>query len=361
VVLASERILVIVDSFTSALGIAAQSRAKLDTRFKVIAALDHITPSSLIRAIRLESPSHIIFSWRFLLLEILKSKRFTQKLNQLPSKPLIGVVIADYLGRDPKYRDQEEVLLNSIDFFLVTCKDLESLYSCETYMSGYAGILYDFPNTTISTFLIGDAINPKVSKVMWIGNSKWGQRQGYTDHKGYNSIVLPLFELLEQKYPDIERVIVDSGVKKVANSKILELLDPETILVQASKSEGTGMPVLEALSKGSTPVTTCVGVAKEILTKDFEFLIVEPDANQFYKVICKIIESGPPDSNELQNILRNHLDENFKAVFPFTVETKTPLTSISGNHWMVISIWFSRFALNKARIVGKILRINLRF
>ncbi len=360
-VLASERILIIVDSRTSALGIAAQSRARLDTRFKVIAALDHITPSSLIRATRLENPSHIIFSWRFLLLEFLKSKKFTQKLNQLPSKPLIGVVIADYLGRDPKFRDQEEVLLNSIDFFLVTCKELESLYSSETYKSGYAGILYDFPNMTISTFLPGSEKSTEISKVIWIGNSKWGQRQGYTDHKGYNSIVLPLFELLEEKYPNIERLIVDSGIKKVANSKILELLDPATILVQTSKSEGTGMPVLEALSKGSTPVTTCVGVAKEILTKGFEFLIVEPDAYQFYKVICKIIESGPPDSNELQNILRYHLDKNFEAVFPFIFETKTPLTSIPGNHWMVISIWLTRFALNKARTVGEILRINLRY
>lgn len=303
------RIVIVVDTLRSGLGIAALARAQRDSNYVVVPALEFPTINSLVNQILQFRPDYVIFSWRFLLLEILKSRKSVRMFQNLAPRPHVGVLIADYLGRNPEFRTQEMSLLNSVDFYMVTCKDLETLYSTEKYQSVFAGVLHDIPNIPSSAPGVLEYAPPaKITKVLWVGNSKWGARQRLIDHKGMYSIVLPLFDLLKVEFPDIELELIDSSSQRLPNSEILKRLAPSTLLIQASESEGTGLPLLEALARGSTPITTRVGVAPEILIGHFEELIVKKELLSFYKKCVDIIKSNTYLPFELQKLFNNHIE-----------------------------------------------------
>ena len=288
------RIVIVVDTLRSGLGIAALARAQRDTNYVVVPALEFPTINSLVNQILQFRPDYVIFSWRFLLLEILKSRKSVRTFQNLTPRPRIGVLIADYLGRNSEFRAQEISLLNSVDFYMVTCKDLETLYGAEKYQSVFAGVLHDIPNISSNApEVLEYAPAAKITKVLWVGNSKWGARQRLVDHKGMYSIVLPLFELLRFEFPDLELELIDSSSQRLPNSEVLKRLTPSTLLIQASESEGTGLPLLEALARGSTPITTRVGVAPEILGGHFAELMVKKELSSFYKKCAELIKSNP--------------------------------------------------------------------
>ena len=303
------RIVIVVDTLRSGLGIAALARAQRDSNYVVVPALEFPTINSLVNQILQFRPDYVIFSWRFLLLEILKSRKSMRMFQNFTPRPHVGVLIADYLGRNSEFRMQEMSLLNSVDFYMVTCKDLETLYSTEKYQSVFAGVLHDIPNIPLSAPEVLESAPPaKITKVLWVGNSKWGARQRLVDHKGMYSIVLPLFELLKVEFPDIELELIDSSSQRLPNSEILKRLTPSTLLIQASESEGTGLPLLEALARGSTPITTRVGVAPEILVGCFEELMVKKELPSFYKKCSEIIKSNPYQPFELQKLFNTHIE-----------------------------------------------------
>lgn len=302
-------IVIVVDTLSSGLGIAALARSKRDPNYVVVPALEFPSANLLVDKILKLKPNYVIFSWRFLLLEVLRSTKNVRKIQNSSPRPYVGVLIADYLGRNSEFRTQEISLLNSIDFYMVTCKELVGLYGAEKYNSIFAGVLHDIPNIPSTAPEVLESARPaRITKVLWVGNSKWGSRQRLKDHKGMYSIVLPLFELLKIEFPDIELELIDSSFRRLPNSEVLERLTPSTLLIQTSDSEGTGLPLLEALARGSTPITTRVGVAPEILVGRFEELIVKKELLVFYKKCSEIIKSNPYLPWELQNLLNNHIE-----------------------------------------------------
>jgi glycosyltransferase involved in cell wall biosynthesis len=345
-------IVLVVDSLTSALGISALMRARLNPQIRVIAALEHRTMFSLIKAIREVQPASVVFTWRFLLLDILKSRKAYARLRKIESKPYFGVLIADYLGRNPLFRFKEIMLLNSVDFYFATCKELAETYADESYKAIDSGLLYDFPNID-KTHVSFESENcaKDFTKVIWIGNSKWGKRQGYKDHKGYESVVQPLFGLLKQNYPKIELKTFDSAFHRHSNSEILKELGPSTILIQSSNSEGTGLPLLEALAMGSTPITTRVGIANEVLVGKFESLIVKRDFHDFFAKCEEIIGSKPHSPQEIRQIYVQHLEANLDFRIPSFDPSvdNSKLSKIDGRSFHIHCIWFIRYLLNVSR------------
>jgi glycosyltransferase involved in cell wall biosynthesis len=303
------RIVIVVDTLGSGLGIAALARSQRDSNYVVVPALEFPTINSLVNQILQLKPNYVIFSWRFLLLEVLQSRKNVTKIQNFSPRPYIGVLIADYLGRNSDFRTQEISLLNSVDFYMVTCKDLEAIYGAEKYQSVFAGVLHDIPSIpSTAPELPESAPRTRITKVLWVGNSKWGARQQLIDHKGMYSIVLPLFKLLKFEFPDIELELIDSGSQRLPNSEVLKQLTPSTLLIQTSESEGTGLPLLEALARGSTPITTRVGVAPEILVGRFEELIVRKELLAFYEKCSEFIKSNPYLPFELQKLFNNHIE-----------------------------------------------------
>ncbi len=271
------RIAYVVDVQHSALGIAAQSRAKLNPEISIIEALKYRTPRSLLRTLLEGDFDLVIFSWRFLAYELFSFKHLRSQLIELRSQSSIAIVIPDHMGERPELRFREDDLIQHIDYFLVTSKLLFSDYS-KRYPVKCRGILHDIPNIDQIRQQRSQVLN-KRNDIIWVGNSEWGERIGFKDYKRYSRIVLPL---VARKH---KIKIIDSAKNRLTNKEVLREIHQSTSLIQCSTKEGTGLPLLEAAGLGVIPISTKVGVAEEVLLGKLKPLLVEPSVNDFGKAI----------------------------------------------------------------------------
>ena len=271
------RIAYVVDAKFSALGIAAQSRAKINAEISIIEALKYRTPRSLTRALLEGDFDLVIFSWRFLLYELFSFNHLRNQLVELRSQSSIAIVIPDHMGEQPKLRFREDDLIQHVDYFLVTSKLLFSDYSGR-HPEKCRGILHDLPNI--------DGIRQQRSQllkkrndIIWVGNSVWGERIGFKDYKRYSRIVLPLVAR------NHKIKIIDSAKKRVTNQEVLREIHQSISLIQCSSKEGTGLPLLEAAGLGVIPISTNVGVAEEVLKGGLKPLLAEASVDDFGRAI----------------------------------------------------------------------------
>ncbi len=307
--------LFVVDKKDSPLWRAASSRSESHS-CTVIAATDFPTSYSLAKYIREVNPSIVIVSWRPAFDQLVSRKRSKRLL--LNSNLSVYLLIPDFVGIH-KPSEQEQSLIYASDGFLVTSNLLRLAY-LDNYQIQSIEILHDLPNLQeISKIQQGDfKIACKV--VLWVGNSKWGERLGFIDHKGLNKLAIPVFEILKQLDSDIEIKVIDSAKARIANSKVLEDIQQAACLLVTSDSEGTGLPILEAAALGTPAVTVNVGIASEILIGELESQIVSRDPRLIAERITHTINDRKrlsqliheswhkyrlDSESELRNILRN--------------------------------------------------------
>jgi glycosyltransferase involved in cell wall biosynthesis len=138
-------------------------------------------------------------------------------------------------------------------------------------------------------------------KIIWVGNSKWGKRFGFKDHKGMESLVVPLLTLNRQKGNPFEFEIIDSSKKRLTQREVLHRIRSADILIHTSKSEGTGLPILEALGLGTNVVTTAVGIATEISARFVTQNIAEPTPEDFFNQLQILLKSKLVHSQNLRS------------------------------------------------------------
>lgn len=314
------RNLIIVDRRDSALYRAAKSRSLLNSS-KVIIASDFSSPLALVKYLLSQDEEILLFSWRQALLEIYLSLVDTNELNELIRRFIIGVLIPDFIGLSNK-GFEEEILINNIDFYLVTNSQLFHTYSKTFPARAPLGILHDIPDLeSINSLyrMMNRSITEKPSLV-WIGNSNWGKRKGYVDHKGLKSIVLPLKNICEA-HGCIEVFIYDSAKKYIENFSILKIIKESNILLQCSKSEGTGLTLLEAIGLGTPVITTDVGVAREVFPDPSTPHIVPRDVNTIHERIHLLLNKLP----EARFEMRSHFDRYIEIAIS---EVFTPIKSV---------------------------------
>jgi glycosyltransferase involved in cell wall biosynthesis len=90
---------------------------------------------------------------------------------------------------------------------------------------------------------------------------------------------------MKNKIPNLEFEVLDSKKIRVSNQEVIEKISRSRVLLQTSDSEGTGLPILEALGLGVAPVTRDVGIAKEILLGELSKFIVNTDLDDIEKTI----------------------------------------------------------------------------
>jgi glycosyltransferase involved in cell wall biosynthesis len=282
-------IIFVVDTKSSALNTAATARAKL-VGGEVIACDDFPSSHLLLKFLIHKGGQTVIFSWRRALLEIASSIHGKTLLNELHSISSIGVLIPDHLGLIPNYWLQEFQILSMCDFYYVTNEILLSQYSELSPCFLPNGILHDLPNQK----LINETKDnfPKVEsedlKIIWVGNSRWGERLGFKDHKGLETIVIPLKQMLKESSANVRISIFDSSRKYIPQRKLLQVIRESDLLVQTSESEGTGLPVLEAMGLETFVLTTPVGIATEISPSFEAKNIVERSCLDFYNAIRQL-------------------------------------------------------------------------
>jgi len=265
--------LIVADSRTSAIASSSYGWANnLDA--STLFASDFPSPRRLLDAISNANASWVLFSWREALFDLARLCGNSQQFANFLEQAVVGLSIPDHLGlSNTEVAEIEALAMTSVDFVTVTSPMLESLYTARFPRTPIL-MLLDMPSDS-SIAEVSDERITKDIDVIWIGNSHWGKRQGMSDHKGYQSHVLPLVKILGEEEPSMKVMIVDRSKSLLPQKEVLRLIARSRFLVQFSKSEGTGLPLLEAMALRTVPLTTDVGIATMALEEFADDLVVE--------------------------------------------------------------------------------------
>lgn len=311
-------IVVVVDSFKSALGFSALARQEYENTV-IFAAIEYSSPSKLLKAIEVLNPSVVLFSFRNVFLDALSNKASFSSLMELHKIAIFGLLIPDYLEIENSGPDVSGRAISSIDFLLTTNFDLESKYKNIYGSSCHISTYHDLVDIKLinSYRKTGQIEN---ESFMWIGNSKWGERQGKVDHKGFRELIAPIAESLTSE--GIELKIIDSAKNSIPHHDVLQELSKSSVLLHPSNSEGTGLPILEAALLGCYPITTNVGIAHELLGKQFPFLIVDRNLESFERAIRIIRDLNNSDRHRLIQVAEDFRIKILTERIPRNLESK---------------------------------------
>jgi glycosyltransferase involved in cell wall biosynthesis len=263
--------LIISDSKNSAISTSSRQWKKI-LGGEIVYCTDFYSPIQLLKAVGKKKPNTILFAWRGALSEILKDSNSTNYFNQNLSSSRVLFSVPDHMGL--KFRSREIELLNFADGATVVSEKLFVEYSKMCRGETPILVLRDLPDLDLIK-KTNQSIDLKKNQVIWVGNSRWGEKLGYFDHKGYKRFIKPIFLRLKKIDPGLETVVIDRGKNFIPLDQTLEEIRLSKFLFQFSDSEGTGMPIIEACGLGTIPITTDVGIAREILSGGLENLIVK--------------------------------------------------------------------------------------
>lgn len=272
----------VVDSRTSALGIVAKERSRSQNQ-EIVSASDFASPYQLLKFLSDAKAEQILFAWRGGLKEILIEKKSKKLFQCMLEVKTIHLLIPDLVGLDSRHILMEESLINATHGYWVTSEELYEKYQTTFPARKPLGIIHDLPN--VDRIL---ELRRRISErngVIWVGNSQWGKNLGYSDHKGFSKIVTPL---ISDKERTLDFKIIDSAIRKVNNVEVLDMIAASKFLIQTSATEGTGLPLLEAMGLGTIPITTPVGVANEVLSGELHKLVVPQEVRSFKEKILQL-------------------------------------------------------------------------
>lgn len=337
--------LVVVDSLKSALGYSALARQKSENSI-ILAANQFASPNGLLKAITQAEPDVVLFAFRNALLDGLLLNSSFRRLRNLHKSAVLGILVPDYLEIEDNGSQVSQMLIETIDFLLVTNLDLAAkytkLYSGKCHVSTYHDLV---DLNSIHTHRNVEGILPR--QIIWVGNSLWGKRHGKVDHKGLYEIVTPLRGSPSLKGFSFK--IIDSSVMRRSHHEVLSEIGKSAILLHPSQSEGTGLPLLEASLLGCFPITTNVGIAKELLGKDFGFLIVDRDVQKSEEAIAIALEMDNSHREKLIQTAEEFLRRVSHERIPTDLKSKGTTIKFHSSKFrqvLVLIKWIYRFYNN---------------
>jgi len=188
--------------------------------------------------------------------------------------------------------DQKSILeylatLLFADHYYTTSTKLHNIYShINFYPKPWKNVIFD--NIVVDSKEPNFAINDKLV-VTWIGNSAWGEWHFHKDYdpKGYHSVVVPTFKELQQS-DEIEAIVADGHKKKRSKQEIFEILQRTDILLIAATTDGTPLPLIEAMASGCAIISTHNGIAPEVLPEIQQNFILNKDPREFISAIREL-------------------------------------------------------------------------
>lgn len=257
------KIAFVVDTDNSALFTSAYQWCKM-LNGEIYTAANFKSFKDLLNKLINQQPDLIIFSWRQVLDVVFLSKRNLELLNRLKFNSCLLALVADHSADQPD-RLQKDFRLSEANIGLVTVTErLLKFYSDFGLVP--VGILPDRPDCDLIREVRSESHIPLANSVIWIGNSQWGKRHGYRDHKGLHSKFEPFLNLAKAKGISLEGIVIDSAVNKFPQREVIRNLAKSELLIVTSASEGTCLPILEALGVGTNVISTDVGIANLFTT-----------------------------------------------------------------------------------------------
>lgn len=140
----------------------------------------------------------------------------------------------------------------------------------------------------LDTFRVVTPIGSRPRRVIWCGS------QYHRVIKGYDDLVVPLFERLRAEGCDCEALLVDSrGTDKRDAAGMARWYDSAAVFVVTSVSEGTPNTALEAAACGCTIVTPRVGNMPELIRDGENGLLVERDLESLHRGVVRALADAP--------------------------------------------------------------------
>lgn len=207
-----------------------------------------------------------------------KDSKVRQKLEDFADIAITTGVPDHLFIANDKDISSHQPLFDFVDNYYTTSQILHDIYSkIKPYTKPWHLPIYD--NVAIDESHSPAYENNKNLKVIWVGNSAWGEWYFPKDYdpKGYQTVIVPAMEALEKEI-GIEKVIADGKVKKRSKQQIFSLLKEADILLIAANTDGTPLPLLEAMASGCAVISSNTGIAPELLDSEY---ILERDAKQF--------------------------------------------------------------------------------
>jgi glycosyltransferase involved in cell wall biosynthesis len=199
----------------------------------------------------------------------------------------VYLLIPDLIGIH-HVSESEQNRIAMADGVLVTSKELQEKYH-SVYGVENVQVLHDYP-----PFREIEAVREEESvrnplQIVWVGNSEWGKRAGFVDHKGLMTFAIPVIEEIRKSRPNITFISIDSAVEKIPYSSVLRTIRSSACLIFTSGSEGTGLPLIESAILGTPVVTLNVGVAPEILKGVLANLISPKEVPIFANKVLEVL------------------------------------------------------------------------
>lgn len=264
--------------------------------------------------------------------------------------------IPDHIGVNNR-TVYEEFILKYADGYTVVSRELYELYSNMYPLNKPTAIMQDLPNCDLIRRIFLEK-KEKKEQIIWVGNSSWGKRLGFQDHKGYYRFVLPLLKMLDDLKISLDQKIIDRGIKFTSQVETLREIRASKFLVQFSDSEGTGLPIIEACGLGTLPITTEVGVAKELLKNELSELIVK-NINQAFEIIIKYKDLNIAD--KLINIYHSYI-QNVESNIQKINFNQLEIQEISRNYYISNTSLLHKFKVHLTwlyRYINKYSRVNV--
>lgn len=252
--------LFVVDTPSSALHTSAYEWSKV-IEGEILSATNYYSLKHLLRDISSKKPELVIFSWRQLLDLVFLSPSNLELFKTLTADSQILALIADHSAEDSSRFEKDNRLAQvGVGLVPVTNRLFDFYTSRDLHPFG---ILPDRPDINLIRSVRSECKSKVPNSIIWVGNSKWGKRHGFVDHKGLNLKYRPFLKLAQSSGIQFVSVIIDSASQRKTQQEVLRNLASSEVLIVTSTSEGTGLPILEALGVGTNVLTTDVGVVRE--------------------------------------------------------------------------------------------------
>ena len=255
---------------------------------------DYPIASHLLQKMADDEIAHVHFFFREHLKVIFESVGAKSKAASHFNGLVVTTHIPDYLYHSTDELIERKSVFDFVNGYFVTNADLKQIYDSQDFFAKPDGVLIDWPISQA-----GVAGNQAASvaadgpvRIMWTGNSKWGEYAGYRDYKGLQSIIRPAIERLKREHYPVELTVIDSAQQKRSRDDVLATLAQQDILLVASLAEGTPLTLIEAMSLGVAVVSTPVGIAKQVLPEEYlQDTVIERSAEQFYETLKSLVQS----------------------------------------------------------------------